>query len=67
MAETTPPRTTPPPLETKDLPHAAVPAPVPFTDRIGYEAESDENADTAGDESESTTRKTARKSTEPKG
>jgi hypothetical protein len=67
MAETTPPGATPPPLETKDLPYAAVPAPVPFADRIGYEAESDESEGAAKDEGESTTRKTARKSTEPKG
>jgi hypothetical protein len=46
----------PPPLETKDLPYTAVPAPVPVADRIGYEdeqqkagaAQPDEEATEAG-------------------
>jgi hypothetical protein len=36
---------TPPPLETKDLPYAPVPAPVPNPDRIGYEVAAEESDD----------------------
>lgn len=64
MADTTPPQ-----LETKDLPYVGVPASVPKPDRIGRAPESKEDA-TTEQEGESTTKtppKTTRKATESKG
>lgn len=58
--------TNPPQLETKDLPHAGVPAAVPNTDRIGYEVAAEkDDADKEGD-SATKTKATTRKTTESK-
>lgn len=65
-----PDETTPPALETKDLPYAAAPAAVPHPDRIGYEVDVEEDRGPAeedrGPEPAEATKTTRGKATDKK-